>query len=806
LLAAVQASPAAPPRVQVDGQPLSANVKRLVDALAVMGHPWPADSIGELNRAIADEDANRVQDLVDPSVLCVVTINPESRVKVERGPAEFIAQQAGFTPFLIKVVNQGAVKSALRLTSPQAGPSYAGVAALSMTRQDQPALRENEFGEGLPRRFLQVEMMNTPPMTARLSGLAAEYAVGLLYSSDAGQREATLAFDVGAETPDLGFRGELPMLFDVRPAVAVELSIHDFDGRPSFARLTFRDKSGRVYPPQSRRLAPDLFFQQQVYRRDGEVVMLPPGEFEVESSRGPEYHVDVRPFRVEGEHPRFEVPLRRWVDPAAYGFYSGDHHIHGAGCAHYTSPSEGVLPSDMFRQVAGEGLNVGCLLTWGPCFEYQRQFFSPEVSELSEPFTILKYDLEISGFGSQALGHVCLLNLRDQTYPGSDGTKDKGWPTWATPVLRWAKAQGAVTGFAHSASGLQIDPQAAADRLAASLDGDSNGSVSQSEAEPGLLPASFAEIDLDRDGQAIAAELREAHNRAADQLPNLAIPEMNSVGAMELPVAVAAGCCDFISSMDTARVPEWNMWYHVMNCGFPLKASGETDFPCMSGTNVGQGRVYVQLGKVDRLSFPGWCAGLAAGRSYVSDGYAHALEFTVGQKPPGDSLALDGPGDVTVKAAVCFAPRVPQSAAHGSQGADLSRRFQGDTVTLHGPRSSEWVKGGERKVEIVVNGRPVRSATVPADGQIHSLDFQVPLDRSSWVALRHFPQLHTNPVNVLIGGKPIRASKESARWCLEVIRQLWRVRERSIHESERAAAREAFDAALVEYGRRADES
>ena len=36
---------------------------------------------------------------------------------------------------------------------------------------------------------------------------------------------------------------------------------------------------------------------------------------------------------------------------------------------------------------------------------------------------MLKYDVEVSGFGSQALGHVCLLNLRDQTYPGSDGTK-----------------------------------------------------------------------------------------------------------------------------------------------------------------------------------------------------------------------------------------------------------------------------------------------------------------------------------------------------------------------------------------------
>lgn len=63
------------------------------------------------------------------------------------------------------------------------------------------------------------------------------------------------------------------------------------------------------------------------------------------------------------------------------------------------------------------------------------------------------------------------------------------------------------------------------------------------------------------------------------------------------------------STMDTARIAEWNLWYHVLNCGFPLKASGETDFPCMSGNAVGQGRGYVQLGKVDQIDFAAWCKG-----------------------------------------------------------------------------------------------------------------------------------------------------------------------------------------------------
>ena len=79
----------------------------------------------------------------------------------------------------------------------------------------------------------------------------------------------------------------------------------------------------------------------------------------------------------------------------------------------------------MFLHVKGEGLNVGCNLTWGPCYDFQRQFFEPHAHKLSEPFTVMKYDIEVSGFGSQALGHVCLLNLRDQTIPARAGRQPR---------------------------------------------------------------------------------------------------------------------------------------------------------------------------------------------------------------------------------------------------------------------------------------------------------------------------------------------------------------------------------------------
>ncbi len=785
------------PVISVEGQPLAANVRRVVQAFDLLGRGLADEDKARLATAAQDRDAAKLQSLLDPHVLLVVAINPESRVKVLRGPAKAELQQAGYEPVLVKVINEASITKRLKIVSPQAGPVFAGIADLSLKRQQQTELGENPNAAGSKDRFLAVEMMNQPPLTDKLSGLGVEYAIALIYSHEAGKREATIGFDVEQGNQDLGFRGEVPALFDVKPAHPLTIVADDEE---SMVRLLIRDDRGRVYPPQAKRLAPDFPFQPHIYRRLGEKVLLPPGKFTVWYSRGPEYRVTKRSLTMGNGQSVIDIDLERWIDPMLFGFFSGDHHIHAAGCGHYTSPTEGVTPEDMFRQVKGEGLNVGCVLTWGPCFLYQRQFFGDKPHDLSEEETLLKYDLEISGFGSQALGHVCLLNLKDQTYPGSDGLATKGWPTWTTPVLRWCKEQGGVTGYAHSASGLWIDEKSASQRLTARLDTSKDGLVSRAEARAALLPHAFERIDADRDGHLSSPELIDSHAKAADELPNFAIPEMNGVGAMELPVSVAEGVCDFISAMDTRRIQEWNTWYHVLNCGFPLKASGETDFPCMSSTCVGQGRVYVRLGVDAKLDYTAWCEGLRAGRSYVSDGYAHAVEFQVNGVRPGETdVGLDEPGKVSIAAQVAFAEETPKAVAHGGVTPPAGRRVLGDTVELHGPRYDEMIRGGTRLVELVVNGRPVASQEVPADGKIHDLKFDVPIERSSWVALRHFPQMHTNPVNVLVGGKPIRADARSAQWCLDVIDLLWKNRERAIAPHERADAKAAFERASQKY-------
>jgi len=107
----------------------------------------------------------------------------------------------------------------------------------------------------------------------------------------------------------------------------------------------------------------------------------------------------------------------------------------------------------------------------------------------------------------------------------------------------------------------------------------------------------------------------------------------------------------------------------------------------------------------------------------------------------------------------------------------------GDTVTFHGPPPEAVALGGTHTGELIVNGNSVRRWIIPADGAIHDLETDLSVDQSSWVALRQFPQLHNNPVEVILEGKPVRVSKRSAQWCAETIKQLWHTRRHTIHES-----------------------
>ena len=102
-------------------------------------------------------------------------------------------------------------------------------------------------------------------------------------------------------------------------------------------------------------------------------------------------------------------------------------------------------------------------------------------------------------------------------------------------------------------------------------------------------------------------------------------------------------------------------------------------------------------------------------------------------------------------------------------------------------------------VEVIVNGYPVAKTEIKADGSFQDVSFDVKIDRSSWVALRVYPSSHTNPIFVVVGGKPIRASKRSAEWCLKGVDQCWSQKEPQMRAEERPAAKDAYEVARQAY-------
>jgi hypothetical protein len=726
-------------REAVPLQPFAQQVRRLEDALAFLGQPLsPADQ-NAVNAAIGDADEKaataQLEQILDKYALAVVDINAESRVKVEPGPAKPELAEGGTRLFLVKVLNGAHVTAALQVESPNSGKAY-------IRSTGNPAPKIELTPQDSAERWADISIYDKPPMPKRLSGLALEYQILEVFSRDRGQRSAKIAFNVGQGSQDIGFRNDMLVLFNSAPARKITLHVKDENGVPAMAAFIIQDRLKRLYPNPSKRLAPDFFFQPQIYRADGESVSLPPGYYTISYNGGPEYLNHTKEFAVDAKGPdELSFQLERWIDPSKFGWYSGDHHVHAAGCSHYQNPTEGVLPKDMIRQIQGERLNIGAVLTWGPDYYYQKQFFSGHDDPLSKSGQLMHYDLEVSGFPSSHSGHIVLLGLKDQDYPKTSRIED--WPTWDYPIFRWAKAQGAIVGFAHSGWGLQV---------------------------------------------------------STNELPTYDMPGFDGIGANEYIVDVTQpDTVDFISAVDTPSVWELNIWYHTLNVGFRTRISGETDFPCIYDQRVGLGRTYAKL--AGTLTYPDWLNELKAGRSYVSDGKSHLMDFRVnGQEVGVGNSELQMPAAGTVHAEVkvaAFLDPIPNESI---------RKLRYDEKPYWDVERARIGDGREVPVELIVNGRSVARKNIVADGKIRDVSFDVPVERSSWIAVRILPSSHTNPIFAIVGGKPIRASKRSAEWCLAAVQQCWTQKAPRISVTELGDARKVYDQAQQVYKRLITES
>ena len=824
-LAFVSEAQAALPMVQdAPKQPLMVHVDRLMRALAFLGRPISAADRAQIEAAAQEPEAAatlKVQEILDRNALIGIEIDPIRKVTVvpSSAAAETLTKN-GWTTFLVKVHNPAGITEPVGVDSPEAAMPY-DFSRMQVERsiyEDQSTDLMFEkffhigttwgtFGSGYPYkeppqpeqgdvwpphgdlsfvptkdRWAAVALFQEATLEKNLSGLPLEYLILQVYSRDEGPHSMTISFNVGslrssgtASVPYVpanpGFRGETKLNFNVQKAVPVSLKILDENGAPTGARLTIRDKVGRVYPYRSKRYVPDLFFQNHIYRYDGEAVELPPGEYTVDVARGPQYLKQQRVITVRAGSPSTErFDLKRWINPRALGYISLDKHVHTAGCLHYNDPTYGIEPKDMLRYAVGEDLDIADIMIWGPNWYYQKEkYFTGHADPVSTPNNVVTHNIEISQFPSSAGGHTSGHGMKDIDYPGTKRIRD--WPSYTLPVLKWIQSQGGLASFTHAGFGLDVQ---------------------------------------------------------STELPNYITPPMDSIGANEYIMTVAHGATDWIGVGNTNFISELNIWYHTLNAGFRTQIGGETDWPCINGENIGRGRSYANIpdAATSPVSYDRELQTIAGGNSYVSDGRSHLMNFAVnGQAPSravGTEVKLAAPATVKITADIAAYlpvepetveilgtpyPIEPQAVTYKPMPEPKRIRISALPITGVSWRNTPWWHierariGDTRQVnlEVIVNGRPVASKAVLADGQMKKVEFDVPIEQSSWVALRMLGASHTNPAFVIIDKKPIRASKASVEWDIRALEQCFEVKRAGWRPQDYPEAKAAYEFALETY-------
>lgn len=255
-------------------------------------------------------------------------------------------------------------------------------------------------------------------------------------------------------------------------------------------------------------------------------------------------------------------------------------------------------------------------------------------------------------------------------------------------------------------------------------------------------------------------------------------PWTGAYAAKGIPVDVALGKIDTldINNSYAGSVP---VWHRLMNCGFRVPATAGTDvfLNRIDSRLPGGDRVYV---KVDgALTYEKWIEGMKVGRSFVTNG--PMLELTLGDHQLGDTVKL------------------PEQRK----------------MLVHAKASSAFALG---KFELLYNGQVIRSAKLFEGQKSVTLDDEIEIDKSGWIALRAtgpghpdspLPILyaHTNPIYVEVAGKPLR-SKADAAFLLNWIDQLAvmvRTRERIPTEELRRHVQQQIDQARSVYARIAKE-
>jgi len=162
---------------------------------------------------------------------------------------------------------------------------------------------------------------------------------------------------------------------------------------------------------------------------------LPPGDYAVTVERGKEYFPLTRRVVVRNEPLRLDLPLRRWINLAEHGWFSGETHVHRT-------------LEELQNIVLAEDLNVAFPLSFWVTEAFAAPGTSNRNGEGNVPAELVRVDdthviwprnteYEIFDVGEKhhTLGALFLLNHRS--------VFTAGVPPWG-PIAAQAKAEGAL--------------------------------------------------------------------------------------------------------------------------------------------------------------------------------------------------------------------------------------------------------------------------------------------------------------------------------------------------------------------------
>lgn len=458
------------------------------------------------------------------------------------------------------------------------------------------------------------------------------------------------------------------------------------DDGPAAARIRVLAADGQEYAPEGSAVRKTKTGESYFYADGTFNILLPAGNAHLVVSGGLEHRAQTVSLNVRAD-AEVTIEMQPWINMASRGWYSGDSHVHL-----HTGGKIGATIDDALVAARAEGVNYVNLCVSNNIGDdiCDAELITGMPHALSTDRHLLVFGEEMR---SSIYGHMQFFGISklvEPQYTGFDNTPNfHDFPAnfvMAEQVIQ----QGGIVTYAHPMfKGLHWP---------------------------------FTD-DL------------TAGNGAARELPIDAI--LNLVQAVD------------VMSYNSDEEVSAELWYRLLNCGLKLSACVGTDALLDQSTEpLGGSRVYVKIN--GPLTMKSWMDGLAAGRSFVTNGPILNLEVE-GTEPGGTHSAVAG--------------RI---------------RFTAD-VESHVPFDH---------VEVLVNGKVAYEEQVThnsesATVQKHRLEKDIPIEWSSWIALRvrgpDHPGVfdgpvwaHTSPVYVLVDNQPIK-SVEDAKYFVEWIDHLLRV-------------------------------